>query len=273
MALSRRAQSGQLVRLMHGVYRDAGCPIDPHETLRATWLSLEPQPLAHERLATGTPSVVVSGETACVVHGMGDLPGSRMEFSSPIRRQTTRNDVRLRTRSLPSEDITIIDGLPVTTRERTIADLVDARYDLSIIADTLRDAADQSNLNYTRLASLLEPHQRKYFGSRRTNTSLLDLLLHTAGLDHESVASRIAHTPELGAAVARKYLETRLGDISGLDETIQQVIEHLQTTDPGEAAISPLVGLSEALGATATHARLGRRATEIELLELPAEVR
>jgi predicted transcriptional regulator of viral defense system len=57
------------------------------------------------------------------------------------RRQTKDDDIRYSARRLPSEDTAILDGLPVTTRERTIADLLDEPdADISLVADALRDA-------------------------------------------------------------------------------------------------------------------------------------
>lgn len=63
------------------------------------------------------------------------------ELSSPIRRQTQRQEVAYRHRHLEPGDVTIAHGLPVTSIERTITDLVEDRTDLSLVAQVLRDAA------------------------------------------------------------------------------------------------------------------------------------
>ena len=72
----------------------------------------------------------------------------------PARRQTQRPEIRFRVRQLPSNSVNVRAGLPVTTVEQTIADLVEARTDLSMVADLLADAA---HLDRSRLTELLEP--------------------------------------------------------------------------------------------------------------------
>ncbi|MBK7822870.1 MAG: type IV toxin-antitoxin system AbiEi family antitoxin domain-containing protein [Tessaracoccus sp.] len=42
MNLTRLTESGDLVRVTHGVYRDAGAPSTEHEELRAAWLAAGP---------------------------------------------------------------------------------------------------------------------------------------------------------------------------------------------------------------------------------------
>ena len=53
--------------------------------------------------------------------------------------------------------MTITHGLPVTTIERTVTDLVEARTDLSLVADVVRDAAQTRRLDTNRLKELLGP--------------------------------------------------------------------------------------------------------------------
>lgn len=71
--LSRLADAGALVRLAYGVYRDAGAPVDRLEALRAAWLATDPKLIAYKRLSAWPVSAVVSGETAAMVHGIGDF--------------------------------------------------------------------------------------------------------------------------------------------------------------------------------------------------------
>ena|SRR5680860_85920 len=51
--LSRLTESGDLVRLAHGVYKDAGAPSGAHLDVRAAWLSSDPVRLASDRLGDG----------------------------------------------------------------------------------------------------------------------------------------------------------------------------------------------------------------------------
>lgn len=207
MNLTRLTEAGDLIRLTHGVYRDAGAPGDEHEELRAAWLVSEPAKLAYERLDESPADVVVSGESAARLHGLGDLRAMRSEFTTPVRKQTQRSDVHYRTRRLSSVDVTVREGLPVTTIERTIADLVEDRNDLTIVASVLGDAVRRSRLDVDRLVELLRPlADRNGYGKDNGEAFLADLQ-RLAGLDRESLATKLADDPALGALVAVKYLE------------------------------------------------------------------
>lgn len=152
--LSRLAEGGHLARVAQGVYRAAAVPPDRNEPLKAAWLSINPRLTAAERLRPPVPDAVVSGAASAFLHGAGDLVPEPYEFTMASRRQTQRPELRFRVRQLPSESVTLREGLPVTTMEQTIADLVESRTDLSLVADVLADAP---GVDSTRLAGLLGP--------------------------------------------------------------------------------------------------------------------
>ena len=201
MTLKRLNDDGHLIRLIHGVYRSAGAPSAEHEELRAAWLAAEPRRLALERLHDNRPGIVVSGESAARLHGIGDLRATRSEFTSPTRRQSQRLDVRYRTRNLPREDVTVREGLPTTTRERTIADLIEDRQDLSTVADALRDATRQSALDTARLTELLAPLARRNGCAAGDGAALLEKLARSAGIDEDSRVRRIVENGPLMAKI------------------------------------------------------------------------
>lgn len=206
LELSRLAEGGHLVRIVHGIYRDAGAPGDEFEDLRAAWLSTEPKRSAADRLADLAGAVVVAGASAARLHQIGDLPADRHEFSFPVRRQSQRAEIRYRQRVLDPRDVTVVSGLPVTTIERTIADLVEERTDLRLVADVLHDAVSKRRLDDPRLAELLGPLAARHGFRRGDGAALLGWLVQMAGLDLDSLAARIAASPTLGslAAVVRQ---------------------------------------------------------------------
>jgi predicted transcriptional regulator of viral defense system len=206
LELSRLAAAGHLVRLAHGVYRNAGAPSDEFEDLRAAWLSTEPGRFAADRLDDGGAGLTVSGASAARIHGLGDLPADRHEFTTSERRQTQRPEIHYRQRSLTDQDVTVSAGLPVTTVERTISDLVEARADLSLVADVLRDATSKTRINTASLTRLLAPLAARNGLQRGDGEGLLQRLLESAGVDPESLARRIATSPTYAtlAEVARK---------------------------------------------------------------------
>ncbi|MFS3130073.1 type IV toxin-antitoxin system AbiEi family antitoxin domain-containing protein [Nocardioides sp. Bht2] len=207
--LSRLAADGQLERVAHGVYKDAGAPGGPHDALKAAWLSTDSKEMGEARLKDGASGVVVAGESAAELHAIGDFRALRHEFVCPGRRQSQRSAIRYRQRTLDPSDVTLADGLPVMTMERTIADLVDEVGDLSLVADALRDASRKRDLDLERLGSLLAPHARRNGFKKGDGAALLDRLMEIAGIDPEAVARRVAADASLGSRVAATYL-TRL---------------------------------------------------------------
>ncbi|WP_168197107.1 type IV toxin-antitoxin system AbiEi family antitoxin domain-containing protein [Agromyces laixinhei] len=232
MNLTRLAESGDLIRLSHGVYRVAGAPGGQHEELRAAWLATEPAKLAYERLSERPGSAVVSGESAARLHDIGDLRAMKSEFTTPTRKQTQRADVRHRTRVLPEQDVTVLDGLPTTTRERTIADLVEGRHDFSIVGNALRDAAWQSRLDVDRLTELLSPLADRNGHRRGDGDALLEELMRVAGIDQDSIAKQIASIPSLGGLIAAHFLENlpKAESISGVAAATRSSDAHARLT-------------------------------------------
>lgn len=206
LSLSRLAGAGHLDRVAHGVYRDAGAPEGEFDDLRAAWLSTEPRSTAEQRLKEPANGVVIAGESAAGLHGVGNFRALQHDFVSPARRQTQRPEVRYRQRTLDAQDVIIVYGLPCMTIERTLADLVEDRVDLSLIAGALRDAAEKRSLDLPRLRSLLAPLAQRNGFSKEDGEALLDHLLRIGGIDTASVAGRIAKDPALSVAVVEQVM-------------------------------------------------------------------
>jgi predicted transcriptional regulator of viral defense system len=184
--LSRLADAGDLERISQGVYKNAGAPAGTFLDVRAAWLSSDPARLAGERLGEGHEGVVVSGQSAAWLHDIGDLRSNRTELTSPRRRQTQRPDIHYRQRELSAQDVTIREGLPVTTPERTIADLVEDRTDLSVVANALRDAIRKHDLDLGRLETNLAPLAARNGHRKGDGAAMLDQLLAIAGMEREA---------------------------------------------------------------------------------------
>lgn len=230
LQLSRLTESGQFMRIGQGVYMDAGVPRGQFDELRAAWLSTEPAVMAEQRVLDLHDGVVVASSSAAYLHGVGDLWADRHEFVSPRRRQTERKELRYRQRLLEPQDVTIVEGVPTMTVERTIADLVDDVGDLSLVADVLRDAETQRSLDYGRLRVLLSPLAARSGFKKDKGNALLDLLMKQAGIDVESRARRIAKDAALSTRVVSKYLE----------ELSQKAAEQLTKSQEFQKALEPL---------------------------------
>lgn len=198
--LAHRESDGRLERLQHGVYRLAGSSATPIDDLRAAWLSTNPSALAYER--TLNPDVIVGVAAAASVHGIGDIDPEPYKFFVKGRRQTQKGEIVYSQRAVESLDIAVRDGLPVTSIERTIADLLRDFGDISLVADALSDAIRRRGvIDEDRLAVLLSPLAGRYGHKDRDGQALLDQLLAAAAQDAASKALEALRNPVLVAGI------------------------------------------------------------------------
>ncbi len=197
--LKRFADEGLVDRLRHGVYRIAGAPSPSHEQLRAAWLAIEPAVPAHLR----DLRAVVSYRSAARLFGLGDLDADVMEFTVDRRKQSRLLDIRYHRGTVDASDVTLSDGLPVTTVTRTIADLAADQLDGSHLAGVVRDAIRTGLVDVDSAAEALTPHTHKYGAPRSDGDALLWSLLSDAGLSPGSAA--VLHA-RLGATSRKRKL-------------------------------------------------------------------
>lgn len=142
MDLSRLASHGHVEQVARGVYRAAGAPSFREEDVYAAWLATEPRIPAYDRPLDGT-GFTASLNTAAWLHGLGDLRASPMTFSHPARRQTRNANLKFDRRTIPPMDIMPVAGVPTTTPGRTVLDLIDYGWDLTLVSSVLKDSVDR----------------------------------------------------------------------------------------------------------------------------------
>jgi predicted transcriptional regulator of viral defense system len=108
---------GRLERVARGVYRLARFPASPRADL---WTAV--------LWGRGNASVrgILSGETALLLHGGTDINPAQIHVTLPKRSRIERTPpepIRLHFADINSDDIELIDGLPVTSPLRTLNDL------------------------------------------------------------------------------------------------------------------------------------------------------
>lgn len=189
--LIRLTDAGVLVRLTHGVYALRGAMSAGPVELRAAWLALDPARLAADRLVDGAGGAVVSHASAAVLHGLGDLDADRHEFTAPVRKQTRRSELRLHRTRLVDDDVTLHEGLPVTTVARTIVDLVGDGHDGGHVAGVLADAVRARRVDPGRLAPRLAPFAARFGLPRHDGHALVAHLLDLGGASEYVDADRV----------------------------------------------------------------------------------
>ena len=178
LQLSRLAEKGDLERARHGVYLLPSHQAGPQDEIRAAWLSLEPKKFIDERWDDEWP-VVVSHESAARIHGIGRLIPPKFTFSTGGTKQTRQQGIRIYTRrTLAEGDIVSVDGLPVTSIARTVADLAEQKVERGYLADLVADALRKENVRIDDLAEKLKPAARS-FGAK-SGTQLVSELSEAA---------------------------------------------------------------------------------------------
>lgn len=127
------ASRGRLERVGRGVYRVPVLPRDEHDELAAA-------------VAWSLGRGVISHESALVLHELADVNPPRIHLTVPRDnhpRAAGGDLYRVHRRELPDADITLADGIPVTTVARTIRDCVAAGTD----PYQLRLAIDRAELD------------------------------------------------------------------------------------------------------------------------------
>lgn len=177
--LTRLVDAGLLESPARGVYLiPAASPTHVEE--RAAWLRLQPQRPAWQRQPLDPDSGVMSHRSAAKIHDLGDLIPGSVEITVPRRRTTRDPHVRLRRGTLTPDDVTVVDGLPVTTVERTILDLLADHTDGGHVGDVVADALRRNDIDIDQLGEKAGVHATKYGIRGRDGHALLRTLLAQA---------------------------------------------------------------------------------------------
>jgi len=200
--LRSRLATGQLVPLHRGVYAVGHA----HLRTEGHWLAAV--------LAAGDRAVL-SHRDAAALHGLRPCNRPRIEVSTPAQRnRTARLDVYGR-RALGVQDVTTVDGIPVTTVSRTLVDLgeVLAHQQLTKV---LGEAERQRTLDVTGIEEAIgRLRGRRGPSVAGVRAALRDLSDHGATLTRSPLEDRLlplldAH--RLPRPATNAYVEGYEGD-------------------------------------------------------------
>jgi hypothetical protein len=177
VALARMTEAGLLIRVRRGVYQLTAAEEALHLAEKSAWLALHPTAPAWERPKLDVNGGVVSHRSAARLHDLGELVSRRIEITVPRRRTTRDPEVMLRQRALTDEEITIVDGLPVTSIERTVIDLLDDHADASHIGQILLQAHGRGALDLDAVGPRVSRFSRRYGIKGNNGHALVDHLL------------------------------------------------------------------------------------------------
>lgn len=218
LQLSRLAAADILERVDRGVYATTSSSTD-HRALRAAWLALDPTRTAEERLVDPIATGVASHTSAAGLHRLGDLLDDEPEITLPHRKQTRRG-MRLHRLPLTDHDVTLVDGLPTTTAERTVADLLRDGHDTDHVAQIVGQGVRRGVLDLDDLADRLEQVAQR--SGRTSGHELVEHLLDLAGLSPAALARELADTTAGRELVAA-------GRASALSQMVASFLPDLDT--------------------------------------------
>jgi len=148
------AGRGRLEHVARGVYRVPVLPRSEHDDLAFA-------------VAWARGRAVISHDSALVLHSLSDVNPSVVHLTTPVDnfpRAQGAGPVRVHRRNLPASDVTMVDGLPVTTVARTIVDCHDLGTDPAQLRLALRQARQSGELLPARadeLERLIDPTSRQ----------------------------------------------------------------------------------------------------------------
>ncbi|AGE35868.1 type IV toxin-antitoxin system AbiEi family antitoxin domain-containing protein [Corynebacterium urealyticum] len=162
LQLSRLSERGVLTRTRQGLYHLPSASFGPLTDIREAWVALRPSFFPGERLSEEN-DVFVSHESAAIIHQIGDLIPHKHTFSTRARKQTRHEDILIYNyRNANEEDVLLVDGLPVTSIERTIADLADEKIEFNYLAVIVTDALRKEGVRIAALAECLDASAPAY---------------------------------------------------------------------------------------------------------------
>jgi len=157
-ALSKAVSSGRAQRIAHGAYRLAGTQSLLTDELTAIWKLTSPSKFTNER-SYDWDGIVVGGSSAAALHGIGDFHLSPYRIYAPKRINSRNESARFGIRTICLKDVSWLQGMPVTRKERTLIDLCIDQEDPSLTIDAFYDAA-KDGIDMDRLRELVSENER-----------------------------------------------------------------------------------------------------------------
>ncbi|MDO5099382.1 MAG: type IV toxin-antitoxin system AbiEi family antitoxin domain-containing protein [Corynebacterium sp.] len=156
LQLGRLADKGVVMRVRQGVYLLPSAQHGPFTDIRVAWVALGGDLFPDERWEL-EEKLVVSHESAALIHRIGDLIPAKLTFTSTTRKQTSRDDIYIYVnRGVSWADVVNVDGLPVTSVERTVADLATKKIEFGYLATIVVEALQKEGVRSKTLSTKLD---------------------------------------------------------------------------------------------------------------------
>ena len=161
--LVRLAQRGRIERTARGVYRIPYVPLNRFSQYREAVLWAK----AHR----GPAESALTHETALVVYGISDANPASIHLTVPSKTRLRREipkAIVVHHADLAPDEIATVEGLPVTTIARTIADLLESGGRVDLVRQAITGARKEgfiSSAEVRRLRGRLQRHLNRLSAS------------------------------------------------------------------------------------------------------------
>jgi predicted transcriptional regulator of viral defense system len=147
--LVRLRQRGRLERMSRGVYRIAHYPAERLAQYR--------EAILWAQASNGPERIALSHETALLLYGISDVNPLRVNLTVPLSARMRRvypKWIELHRANLATEEIQLHEGMPVTTVERSILDVLATTHRSDFARQAITDALRKGLLNPAQASSL-----------------------------------------------------------------------------------------------------------------------
>ena len=157
--LVRLAQRGRLERMSRGVYRIAHFPADRFAQYREAVLWAQ--------ASHGPERVALSHETALLLHGISDVNPARVHLTVPMSARLRREHpewIVIHRAHLTPQEIRQHEGMPVTSVERSVMDVLSTTHRADIAKKAITDALREGLINAAQASGLRKRVSRSTHG-------------------------------------------------------------------------------------------------------------
>jgi predicted transcriptional regulator of viral defense system len=145
--LRSHVQAGRFLHIQHGIYRLARFPHSPREDLYVAWLRCGSR-------------AVISHDSALELYDLSDAIPTAIHITIPRGTSLRHPGIRLHTAMLRSDEITHWQGLPVTTVERSIADIAAQGAQEWVVQQAIQEALSRGRMLPESLLALAQRRPR-----------------------------------------------------------------------------------------------------------------
>jgi len=147
--LVRLRQRGRLERMSRGVYRIAHYPAERLTQYREAVLWAQ--------ASNGPERIALSHETALLLYEISDVNPPRVNLTIPVSARMRRVHpkwIEIHRADLATDDIQLHEGMPVTTVERSILDVLATSHRSDFAREAITDALRKGLLNPAQAGAL-----------------------------------------------------------------------------------------------------------------------